>query len=255
VRREVDGIRRYCHLGTGNYNPRTARQYEDLGLLSGDKDLAADVGDLFNFLTGFSRYDDYRKLIVAPLALRQRVVEMIDAEAQAGSEGRIVIKVNGLTDPQVIDALYKASAAGAQIDLVVRGVCCLRPEVPELSENIKVRSIVGRFLEHSRIYRFGGKGNRPIKILVGSADLMERNLDRRIEVLFPVDDPELQARLVDILELNLADDTNAWTLASDGSWKRVPCRTGTSVQRRLQDLAIERARRRRDPEALALAPS
>jgi polyphosphate kinase len=251
VRREVDGIRRYCHLGTGNYNPRTARQYEDIGLLSGNHDLGADVGDLFNFLTGFSRYDEYRKLVVAPIAFRRRIIDLIESEAAVGSEGRIIIKVNGLTDPEVIDALYKASSAGVPIDLVVRGVCCIRPGVPELSENIRVRSIVGRYLEHSRIYRFAGTGGRPLRILIGSADLMERNLDRRIEALFPVEDPELQARILEVLDLNLADDTNSWVLSSDGSWKRVQCRTDTSVQRRLQDLARERARRRRDPEALA----
>jgi polyphosphate kinase len=176
---------------------------------------------------------------------------LIESEAAVGSEGRIIIKVNGLTDPEVIDALYKASSAGVPIDLVVRGVCCIRPGVPELSENIRVRSIVGRYLEHSRIYRFAGTGGRPLRILIGSADLMERNLDRRIEALFPVEDPELQARILEVLDLNLADDTNSWVLSSDGSWKRVQCRTDTSVQRRLQDLARERARRRRDPEALA----
>ena len=159
VRREEDGIRRYCHVGTGNYNPRTARQYEDLGLLSADPDLGADVGDLFNFLTGYSRYARYRKLVVAPMALRQRITELIESEAQAGPEGRITIKVNGLTDPDIIDSLYHASVAGVPIDLVVRGVCNLRPGVPGLSDTIRVRSIVGRFLEHSRIYRFGGTGS------------------------------------------------------------------------------------------------
>ncbi|MHB8682189.1 MAG: RNA degradosome polyphosphate kinase [Acidimicrobiales bacterium] len=250
VRREEDGIRRYVHLGTGNYNPRTARQYEDVGLLSADPELGADVGDLFNFLTGYSRYARYRKLVVAPVGLRPRVLELIEAEAAAGSEGRIAIKVNGLTDPEVIDALYRASTAGVRIDLVVRGVCCLRPGVPGLSETIEVRSIVGRFLEHSRIYRFGGTGGRPLTLLIGSSDLMERNLDRRIELLVPVTDAELQARVIDVLELNLADDTNSWTLHGDGTWSRVPRRTGVSVQRRLQELAIERARRRREPEAL-----
>jgi polyphosphate kinase len=253
VRREEDGIRRYCHLGTGNYNSRTARQYEDLGLLSADADLGADVGDLFNFLTGFSRYAEYRKLVVAPLALRQRLLAMIETETIAGRSGRIVIKVNGLTDPEIIDAFYRASAAGVPIDLIVRGVCCLRPGVPGLSENIKVRSIVGRFLEHSRIYRFGGTAQRPLQILAGSADLMERNLDRRIEVLFPVVDPELQGRLVSILDLNLADETNAWALQPSGSWKRVPNRNGISLQHRMQELARERARRRRDPESLQVS--
>jgi polyphosphate kinase len=255
VRREEDGIRRYCHLGTGNYNPRTARQYEDLGLLSADPLLGADVGDLFNFLTGYSRHTRYRKLVVAPGALRQRVVELIERETEAGPDGRITIKVNGLTDPEVIDALYRASSAGVPVDLVVRGVCCLRPGVPGLSETIRVRSIVGRFLEHSRIYRFGGVHDRPLTLLLGSADLMERNLDRRIELLFPVGDPELQARLLEVLDLNLADDTQAWELGPDGAWTRVERAAGVSVQRRLQDLARERARRRREPEPFGAAPA
>jgi polyphosphate kinase len=252
VRREEDGIRRYCHLGTGNYNPRTARQYEDLGLLSADPELGADVGDLFNFLTGYSRYARYRKLVVAPVAFRQRVVELIEREARAGPEGHITIKVNGLTDPDVIDSLYRASIAGVPIDLVVRGVCCLRPGIPGLSETIRVRSIVGRFLEHSRIYRFGGTGERALTLLMGSADLMERNLDRRIEVLTPITDPELQARLLEVLDLNLADDTNSWALGPNGTWERVPCIEGISAQWRLQELARNRARRRRDAD---LAPT
>jgi polyphosphate kinase len=250
VRREEDEIRRYCHVGTGNYNPRTARQYEDLGLLSADPDLAADVGDLFNFLTGYSRYARYRKLVVAPMALRQRIIDLIEAEARAGPDGRIAIKVNGLTDPEVIDSLYHASVAGVPIDLVVRGVCNLRPGVPGLSDSIRVRSIVGRFLEHSRIYRFGGTGTGALTLLMGSADLMERNLDRRIEVLTPVLDPELQARLLEVLDLNLADDTNAWALGPNGTWERVPTVEGISAQRRLQELARDRARRRRDADTL-----
>jgi len=253
VRREEDGIRRYCHVGTGNYNPRTARQYEDLGLLSADPELGADVGDLFNFLTGYSRYARYRKLVVAPMALRQRITELIESEAQAGPEGRITIKVNGLTDPDIIDSLYHASVAGVPIDLVVRGVCNLRPGVPGLSDTIQVRSIVGRFLEHSRIYRFGGTGTRPLTLLMGSADLMERNLDRRIEVLTPVTDSELQARLLEVLDINLADDTNSWALGPNGTWERVPTVEGVSAQRRLQELARERARRRREGEALGAA--
>ena len=251
VRREDDGIRRYCHLGTGNYNQRTARQYEDIGLLSADPDLGADVGDLFNFLTGYSRNARYRKLVVAPVSLRAQITDLIEEEATAGPEGRIAIKVNGLSDPDMIDALYRASAAGVPVDLVVRGICCLRPEVPGLSETIEVRSIVDRFLEHSRIYRFGGTAGRPLTLLLGSSDLMERNLDRRIEVLFPVTDPELQARVLEVLELDLADDTNAWALGPDGSWSRVARVAGVSAQRRLQELARERARRRREPEPLA----
>jgi polyphosphate kinase len=251
VRREADGIRRYCHLGTGNYNSRTARQYEDLGLLSADPDLAADVGDLFNFLTGYSRNVRYRKLLVAPVGIRSAIVELIEAEAAAGPEGRIAIKVNGLTDPAVIDALYRASAAGVPIDLVVRGICCLRPGIPGLSDTVRVRSIVDRFLEHSRIYRFGGTGPRPLTLLLGSSDLMERNLDRRIEVLFPILDTELQARVLEVMDLVLEDDTNAWTLDRDGSWQRVERQVGCNAQRRLQELAMERARRRREPEPLA----
>jgi polyphosphate kinase len=235
-------------VGTGNYNPRTARQYEDLGLLSADPELGADVGYLFNFLTGYSRYARYRKLVVAPVALRMRIIELIEREARAGAGGHIAIKVNGLTDPEVIDALYRASLAGVPIDLVVRGVCCLRPHVPGLSETIRVRSIVGRFLEHSRIYRFGGGEGRPLTLLMGSADLMERNLDRRIEVLTPVDDPELQARLLEVLDLNLADDTNSWELGPNGTWERVPCITGVNAQVQLEELARNRARRRRDAD-------
>ena len=253
VRREEEGIRRYCHLGTGNYNPRTARQYEDLGLLSADPELGADVGDLFNFLTGYSRYAQYRKLTVAPVALRHHILELIEQEAAAGEVGRIIIKVNGLTDPEVIDALYRASAVGVPIDLVVRGVCCLRPGVPGISETIRVRSIVGRFLEHSRIYRFGGTDERPLTLLLGSSDLMERNLDRRIEVLFPVSDVELQARVLEVLDLNLADDTNSWVLGDTGTWSRVPTVEDMSAQHRLQELARDRARRRREQETLGVA--
>jgi polyphosphate kinase len=262
LRREEDGIRRYCHVGTGNYNSKTARVYEDLGLLTADPDMGADVGDLFNYLTGFSRHAGYRQLLVAPVTLRRRMIEMIDEQADAGEHGRIVMKLNGLTDPEMIDALYRASCAGVPIDLAVRGLCCLRPGIPELSETIRVRSIVGGFLEHSRIYRFGGTGDDvphpggngagretpPLRILIGSADLMERNLDRRIEVLAPVDDPELQARLLEILELVFADDVNAWSLGSDRRWRRVPNRNGVDSQRRLKELAVERARRRRDVE-------
>jgi polyphosphate kinase len=254
VRREEEGIRLYCHLGTGNYNPRTARLYEDLGLLSADRDLGADAGDLFNFLTGYSRSVRYRKLIVSPVSLRSRIIELVEREAKLGGDGRITIKVNGLTDPEVIDAFYRASGAGVPIDLIVRGVCSLRPGVAGLSETIRVRSIVGRFLEHSRIYRFGGT-TQPVTLLMGSADLMERNLDRRIELLAPVTDSELQARLLEVLDLDLADDTNSWVLSPDGDWERVPTTTGVSVQVRLEQMARDRARRRREPEALGATSS
>ncbi|HEY1734960.1 MAG TPA: polyphosphate kinase 1 [Acidimicrobiales bacterium] len=258
LRREEDGIRRYCHVGTGNYNPKTASIYEDLSLLTSDPGIGADVGDLFNYLTGFSRHAGYREILVAPVTLRRRVIEMIDEQAAAGPDGRIVLKVNGLTDPEMIDALYAASCAGVPIDLAVRGLCCLRPGIPELSENIRVRSIVGEFLEHSRIYRFGGSkddaphvagsgpGPLPLALLIGSADLMERNLDRRIEVLAPVRDVELQARLFEILDLVFTDDTNSWTLGSDRRWRRVPTTRGIDSQRRLKELAVDRARRRRE---------
>jgi len=264
LRREEDGIRRYCHVGTGNYNPKTAAIYEDLSLLTADPDIGADVGDLFNYLTGFSRHTGYRDILVSPVTLRGRVLEMIAEQAAAGPAGRIVLKVNGLTDPDMIDALYAASCAGVPIDLAVRGLCCLRPGIPELSENIRVRSIVGEFLEHSRIYRFGGSsddaphrteggagaatGHRPLTLWIGSADLMERNLDRRIEVLAPVRDPELQARLLEILDLVFADDTNSWTLGPDRRWRRIPTTAGVDAQRRLKELALDRARRRREVE-------
>ncbi len=249
LRREEGGIRHYCHVGTGNYNSKTARLYEDLGLLTADPDIGADVGNLFNYLTGFSRHADYRQILVSPVTFRTGILEEIERETQAGPDGQIVIKTNGLTDPEMIDALYRASSAGVPIDLVVRGLCCLRPGVPELSEHISVRSIVGEFLEHSRIYRFGGEGRRPLRLYTGSADLMERNLDRRVEVVTPVRDRRLQQRLLDVLALCLGDDSNAWELGPDNVWTRVPTQVGVSVQDRLKDLAVERARRRRDPDA------
>ncbi len=252
VRREEDGmLRRYCHVGTGNYNSKTARLYDDLGLLSADQDLGADLTDLFNFLTGYSRRSSYRKLLVAPVELRDRMIEMIKEEQAAGPSGRIVMKVNGMDDPDIIEALYGASSAGVQIDLVVRAICSLRPLVPGLSETIRVRSIVGRFLEHARIFSFGGTDGRRARYLIGSADMRRRNLDRRIEAVVPVDDPELQARLQEIIDLNLADDTQTWLLGSDGSWSRAPNVRGVTAQRRFQEIALERARHRRDPENLA----
>ena len=262
LRREEDGIRRYCHVGTGNYNSKTARIYEDLGLLTADSDIGADVGDLFNFLTGFSRHTGYRQILVSPVTLRPRLLELIDEQAAAGERGRIVLKLNGLTDPAMIDGLYRASRARVPIDLIVRGLCCLRPGIPELSETIRVRSVVGQFLEHSRILRFGGgdgelvgdappdaTGHPPLRLIIGSADMMERNLDRRIEVLVPVEEPELQARLLEILDLVLADDTNSWSLGADRRWRRVPTVLGLSAQQRLKELALQRARRRWAPEA------
>jgi polyphosphate kinase len=249
VRREEDGLRRYCHIGTGNYNSETARGYEDLGLFTADPAIGEDLTDLFNHLTGYGRPVTYRRIVVAPQGMRPWILDQVAAQAALGEEGRITMKVNGLTDPEVIDHLYSASCAGARIDLVVRGLCCLRPGVPGLSEQITVRSIMGRFLEHSRIFRFGDPaGTHPVHYWIGSGDLMERNLDRRIEVLVPVPDPGLQARLEETLELNLADDTNAWELAPSGEWVRTQPVLGLSSQRRMQELALERARRRRSPE-------
>jgi polyphosphate kinase len=240
VRQEARGIRRYCHIGTGNYNPKTAMTYEDLGLLTADPDLGADLTDLFNHLTGYSHQVFYRKLLVAPSHVREALLERIDAEAEKGTDGRIVMKMNALVDGPMIDALYAASQQGVPIDLMVRGICCLRPGVAGLSETIRVRSIVGRFLEHSRVYRFGADA-ATAEYLIGSADLMPRNLDRRVEALTPVDDRRLRARLAEVLDANLTDDTLAWELRTDGSWQKVPTVLGNSTQRRLQELAIARA--------------
>jgi polyphosphate kinase len=237
VRQEADGIRRYCHVGTGNYNPVTARHYEDLGLFSADPDLGLDLAELFNHLTGFSHEQTYRRLLVAPIGLRAALLERIRREMEA-PDGRIVIKVNNLSDPKVIDALYEASRAGVEIDLIVRSICCLRPGVPGLSERIRVRSILGRFLEHSRIFRFGSDARGP-RYLIGSSDLMPRNLDRRVEALVPVESRTLQSRLEEILRLLLTDDVAAWELR-DASWQRVPRQLGRSAQEELQRLAVER---------------
>ena len=217
VRQEADGIRRYCHVGTGNYNPKTADLYEDLGLLSADPDLGADLTDLFNHLTGYSHQGTYRKLLVAPGAPAARRSPIASSSRRrSGAAGRITMKMNSLVDPALIDTLYDASQQGTEVDLVVRGICCLRPQVPGLSDNIRVRSIVGRFLEHSRVYRFGADPETA-EYLIGSADLMPRNLDHRVEALTPVTDPRLRARLAEMLDLNLADDVLAWELGADGS--------------------------------------
>ena len=240
VRQDPDGIRRYCHVGTGNYNPGTAGLYEDVGLLSADEDLGADLSELFNYLTGYSRQGSYRKLLVAPISLRAQIIERVNAEAVKGPAGRITMKMNSLVDPQVIDALYHASQAETPIDLIVRGICCLRPQVPGLSDTIRVRSIVGRFLEHSRVYCFGTDTEQR-EYLIGSADLMPRNLDGRVEALVPVEDQRLRERIDEILAVNLADDVLSWELRGDGSWQRVP--TGTEpvdTHRTLQARAVER---------------
>ena len=222
VRREGRGLRRYVHIGTGNYNTKTARIYVDLGLLSCRSELGADVTDLFNYLTGLSRQRSFRRLLVAPFGLREGIVARIDREIErqaSGAGGRIVMKLNAIVDPAVIRALYRASQAGVQVDLLVRGICSLRPGLPGVSETIRVRSIVGRFLEHSRILYFRNGGEEEFSI--GSADMMERNLDRRVEAVTPVDDPALRERLREILDVMLRDDRRAWDLGSDGVWRRV----------------------------------
>jgi len=223
VRQETDGIRCYVHLGTGNYNAATARIYTDLGLLTCRPEIAADVVDLFNYLTAYSRQKEYRTLLVAPVNLRRRLTELIEEEIalhRLHGNGRLIFKMNALVDPKIIDALYAASQAGVQIDLIVRGMCSLRPQVPGLSETIRVRSIVGRYLEHSRIYYFH-HGGKP-KIYIGSADLMERNLDRRVEELFPLVDPVAMQYVTEtLLSTYLADNLRARELQPDGRYVRI----------------------------------
>jgi polyphosphate kinase len=238
VRREGKHIQHYLHVGTGNYNPSTAHAYEDVSLLSADADLGADITELFNLLTGYSRQHRYRKLMVAPTSLRAGITQLIEREAKPG--GRIIIKVNNLIDPDIIEALYAASQAGAQIDLIVRSMCALRPGVPGMSERIRVRSIVGRFLEHSRIFAFGE--GPEAEIFLGSSDLMQRNLDRRVEAVVPVGDAKLRKRLSEILETLLADDVLAWQLCPDGVWQHVPTVRGLNSHKRFQELALEAAR-------------
>jgi polyphosphate kinase len=253
IRREGDATRRYCHVGSGNYNSVTALTYEDIGLLTADPDIGADVAEVFNLLTGSGSELELRRLVVSPVTTRREVISAIDAEAAAGPRGRIVLKTNGLTDPDVIDALYRASGAGCPVDLVVRGRCSIRPGVAGLSEHIRVRSIVGRFLEHSRLFRFGGDDGRPLRIWFGSPDMMERNLDRRVEAVVPVVDPTVQQRLVRILDDALRDEANSWTLTAEGPWVRtLPPGVGEAAPFSLQDhcreLALEAVRRRHDAD-------
>ncbi len=230
VRREQSEIRSYAHIGTGNYNPATARLYTDLGLFTKDAAITQDISELFNYLTGFSKQTEYRKLLVAPINLREGIIERIDREIELHKKyanGRIIFKLNSLVDPEAIDALYRASQAGVRIDLIVRGICCLRPGVPGMSENIRVISIVGRFLEHSRIFYFGNNGNPDV--LIGSADLMRRNLDRRIEVLCPVEEPVLATHIHDHILANcLKDNVKAWILDSKGDYSK-PKRKSTDL--------------------------
>jgi polyphosphate kinase len=233
VRREGGAIERYCHVGTGNYNPQTARLYEDLGLLTRDSEIGADVSDLFNYLTGYSHQQRFRRLLVAPRTLRPGLLELIGEQAKA--HGRIVIKANHFVDPEMIEAVYAASSAGARIDLIVRSTCAVRPGVPGVSEHIRVRSLVGRWLEHSRIYAFG-TGARA-RWYIGSADVMGRNLDGRVEAVAPVVEPALRARLETIVEVLLADDMLAWELDHDGVWHRPGRARGICAHQLLADLA------------------
>ena len=223
IRREGDGIRRYMHLGTGNYNAITAQLYEDLGMFTCDNDIGIDATDLFNYLTGYSAKSDYRKLLVAPINLRARMKELIEREiefAKKGQKAHIIIKVNSLVDKAIIKNLYRASQAGVKIDLLVRGICCMRPGLEGISENIQITSIVGRFLEHSRIYYFLNGGQE--QVFLGSADLMPRNIDRRVEVLFPVEEERLIRQLRDeVLETYLKDTVKARRMNPDGSYARV----------------------------------
>jgi polyphosphate kinase len=247
VRREDGCIRRYVHIGTGNYNPKTAGIYTDIGLLSCREDLGSDLTDLFNYLTGYSRQVSYRKLLVAPVNMRDRFLALIRREAEfcrlhtetgSGSCGRIVAKMNSLVDPQIIVALYEASQAGVKIDLIIRGICCLRPGVEGVSENIRVISIIGRFLEHSRIFYFFNGGNE--EVYIGSADWMQRNLSRRVEAITPVEDPTIAKELQEILGVMLADNRQAWDLQSGGQYsqRRPPANNPeVSSQQILMDMA------------------
>ncbi|HEY5710174.1 MAG TPA: polyphosphate kinase 1 [Solirubrobacterales bacterium] len=244
ARREGNRVREYVHIGTGNYHPKTARLYTDFGLFTADEEIGADVAEMFNFLTGYGRPAEYRKVLVSPTTMRNRILEEIETtvEAQrAGEEARIALKMNSLVDAACIQALYEASQAGVRVDLNVRGICCLRPGVPGVSDNVRVVSIVGRFLEHSRVYAF--QRGEETRVLVGSADLMPRNLDSRVELVTPVEDPVLKAELLDVLERCFAENANAWELDSNGAWTRLGPENGQrrSVQEELRERHAARA--------------
>ena len=241
VREEPDGIRRYCHIGTGNYNHRTARIYEDIGILTAAPEIGADVADLFNHLTGYGREIRYSKLLVAPDQLRPGLEALIDNEIASG-RGRMILKMNSLVDVRMTEKLYEASQAGVDIDLIIRGQCSLKPGIPGLSDRIRVRSIIGRYLEHSRVYHFAnGSGPGEPATYIGSADLMSRNLNRRVEALVRLDDPRTQQRVHEILDVVLDDDRLAWTLAGDGVWTKRRGPAAIDTHARLQQLARGRA--------------
>ncbi|WP_162931378.1 RNA degradosome polyphosphate kinase [Streptomyces sporangiiformans] len=246
VRQEGDTLARYSHVGTGNYHPKTARLYEDLGLLTADAQVGADLSDLFNRLSGYSRRETYRRLLVAPKSLRDGLIARIHKEAQhhrAGRPAYVRVKVNSMVDEAVIDALYGASQAGVPVDVWVRGICAVRPGVPGLSENIRVRSVLGRFLEHSRVFAFGN-GGEP-EVWFGSADMMHRNLDRRIEALVRVKDPAHRAALNRLLETGMSDATSSWHLGPDGDWTRHSSDSDGQALRNVQEMLIDARRRRR----------
>jgi polyphosphate kinase len=245
VREEHSRIRRYVHIGTGNYNSITARLYEDIGLITADERLGAEVSDLFNYLTGYSRHPQYERLVVAPHAMRERLIELVEREAHQSSEsepGLIRIKVNNLIDEAIIESLYAASQKGVRVELVIRAICALRPGIPGLSEGIAVRSILGRFLEHSRVFHFRNGGND--EVYLGSADLMHRNLDRRVETLMRVDDEAARFRLMGLLDLAMSANEGVWTLGANGSWTRMevaPDQVPIDMQRELMQHAVARA--------------
>ena len=242
LRSEGHTTARYVHIATGNYNGKTARTYEDFGLLTCDPAITDDVGELFNFLTGFSRIGQYKKIMVSPLSTRTRVIELINLQRDRGAAGRISMKVNGLTDPTIIDALYEASSSGVEIRLEVRTLCSLRPGVAGLSENITVHSLVGEFLEHSRIFIFGTPGEPEFSIWLGSADLMERNLDRRVEVQVPIENRTLQQELLEAFEVTWRDDLYTWVLGTDRRWRRLQPVNSFSAQSEFKRLAMLRSR-------------
>jgi polyphosphate kinase len=251
VRKDDDGIRRYVHLATGNYNPQTARVYSDLGLFTSNPEYGEDASALFNYLTGYSELPQWKKLVVAPSRMQAFMVEQIEREAELqreGKEGRIIAKINGLLEPAVVQALYRASQAGVKIDLICRGICALRPGIPGISENIRVRSVIDRFLEHSRIFYFGNAGD-PL-VLIGSADWMDRNLSRRVEVVFPIEQADLKHRLIqEILAISLADNVKARELGPDGTYRRVVPKEGEPLlrsQEKFLQIAAENAARRQN---------
>jgi polyphosphate kinase len=245
VRREGDGVRNYVHIGTGNYHSATARLYTDFGLFTTDEQIGADVADMFNYLTGFGRPLRYRKVLMAPNHLREGILDEIERTIAAHSEhspARIAMKMNSLVDGRCIRALYRASQAGVTVDLNVRGICCLRPGIEGISENIRVVSIVGRLLEHSRVYAFERHGEH--SVYIASADLMPRNLDHRVELAVPIEAAELQAELLDTLERCFADNQSSWDLDSSGAWHRrapAPGEKPRSVQQELAELYAARA--------------